>query len=424
MEEQPLDYYKALYQLAVEVNFSTSSEDVLDNIVRSTAMAINAKGCSLMLLTPDRKQLIHTVAYGLSDSYIKKGSLKLDPILQEVLNGNPVAINNVDIDPRVQYRAQALKEGIASMISVPVILRGETTGVLRVYTAKYRQFSFDDIQFLNLAASLGAIALKKAREYESQEKYYEQRLQEKVAQLEQSREDLATVEEAKNKLLSFISMVAHDLKAPLAAIQTYFGVMLGGYTGELSEKHRDLIEKSSARLDALFELISDLLDISRIETGQIVHEMEEVSLKELTGILLEDTQRLAEQKGLSFSADISPDLPKINGSALRLQQLFTNLLSNALKFTPEGGSVSLNLTCRDCEIVGEIEDSGVGIPEQDLPHVFEDFYRATNVEAPGTGLGLPIVNRILEAHGGQIKAQSPSPDSGKGCKFTFILPTG
>ena len=76
------------------------------------------------------------------------------------------------------------------------------------------------------------------------------------------------------------------------------------------------------------------------------------------------------------------------------------------------------------EIVGEIEDSGVGIPEQDLPHVFEDFYRATNVEAPGTGLGLPIVNRILEAHGGQIKAQSPSPDSGKGCKFTFILPTG
>ena len=424
MEERPLDYYKALYQLAVEVYSSTSSEVTLDNIVRSTALAINAKGCSLMLLTPDRKKLIHTVAYGLSDSYIKKGPLQLDPILQEVLKGNPVAINNVEIDPRVQYRAQALNEGIASMISVPVVLRGETTGVLRVYTAEPRQFSFDDIQFLNLAASLGAIALKKAREYESQEKYYEQRLQEKVAQLEQSREDLARVEEAKNKLLSFISMVAHDLKAPLAAIQTYFGVMLGGYTGELSDKHRDLIEKSSARLDALLELISDLLDISRIETGQIVNEMEEVSLGELTASILEDTQRLADEKGLSFSANISPDLPKINGSALRLQQVFTNLLSNAIKFTPEGGSVKLNLIHRDCQILGEIDDTGVGIPEQDLPHVFEDFYRATNVEAPGTGLGLPIVNRILEAHGGQIKAQSPSPDSGKGCKFTFVLPTG
>ena len=176
MEERPLDYYKALYQLAVEVYSSTSSEVTLDNIVRSTALAINAKGCSLMLLTPDRKKLIHTVAYGLSDSYIKKGPLQLDPILQEVLKGNPVAINNVEIDPRVQYRAQALNEGIASMISVPVVLRGETTGVLRVYTAEPRQFSFDDIQFLNLAASLGAIALKKAREYESQEKYYEQRL--------------------------------------------------------------------------------------------------------------------------------------------------------------------------------------------------------------------------------------------------------
>ena len=422
MENRSLDYYKALYDIAVEVYSITSTEAVLNNIVKSTALALNLKGCSLLLLSTNQKQLIHTAAYGLSESYIGKGPMGVGPILADVLKGNPVAVEDVSSDPRVQYQDQAIREGITSMLSVPIILRGETTGVLRVYTSEPRQFSLDDIQFLNLVASLGAIALKKAKEYESQGQYYEQRLKEQVALLEQSREDLARVEEAKNKLLTFISMVAHDLKSPLAAIQTYFGVMLGGYIGEISEKHRELIEKSEARLEGLQELISDLLDISRIETGQIVQEMEEISLSELAGAPVEDAIGLAEQKGIELTANIAPDLPSIHGAPTRLQQLLTNLLSNAIKFTPAGGTIGFTLMEKNGDITGEIRDSGIGIPEQDLPHIFEDFYRATNVDAPGTGLGLPIVKRIVEAHGGRIKTMSPISKTETGCKFTFTLP--
>ena len=124
MENRSLDYYKALYDIAVEVYASTSTEAVLNNIVRSTALALGLKGCSLLLLTPSRKQLIHTAAYGLSDSYIGKGPVGVGPILAEVLKGNPVAVEDVSSDPRVQYREQAVREGITSMLSVPVILRG------------------------------------------------------------------------------------------------------------------------------------------------------------------------------------------------------------------------------------------------------------------------------------------------------------
>ncbi|MCL0073201.1 GAF domain-containing protein [Dehalococcoidia bacterium] len=136
------------------------------------------------------------------------------------------------------YRAQAEKEGIASMLSLPVILRGEIIGVLRIYTAETRRFSSGEIEFLTTVASLGAIALEKAQPYESREQYCEPLVREKVEQLEQARNELAELEKGKDRLLTFISMVAHELKAPLSAIQSYFGVMLGGYSGELNEKQR------------------------------------------------------------------------------------------------------------------------------------------------------------------------------------------
>ncbi len=421
MENKSLDIYKALYDIAVQVYSSTSTETVLNDIVRSTALALGLKGCSLMLLSSNRKQLIHTASYGLSEPYLGKGPVGVGPILAEVLKGNPVAVDDVTTDQRVQYRDQAIREGIVSMLSVPMILRNETTGVLRVYTNEARHFTFDDIQFLHLVASLGAIALKKAREYESQEEYYEQRLREKVNQLETATRDLEKLEEGKKRLLTFMSIVAHDLKSPLAAIQSYFGVMLGGYAGELNDKHRQMIERSSRRIDELLELISDLLDISRIETGQTVQEMKEIWLVELSRNPLDDAQRLAEQKNIQLTASVQSDLPAIYGSPVRIQQLFTNLLSNAVKFTPEGGNVSLSLYERNGFIVGEVKDNGAGIPEEDLEHVFNDFYRASNVEVPGTGLGLPIVKRIVEAHGGEIEVESPCSETGTGCRFMFTL---
>ena len=128
MEDKPLDYYKALYQIATEIDSRMSTRGVLDSIVRSTAETIGVKGCSLMLLTHDRSKLIHIVAFGLSSSYIKKGTINIDPIIDEVLQGNPVLVEDVNTDERIQYKKQAKKEGIVSMLSIPMPDDGPSGG--------------------------------------------------------------------------------------------------------------------------------------------------------------------------------------------------------------------------------------------------------------------------------------------------------
>ena len=197
--------------------------------------------------------------------------------------------------------------------------------------------------------------------------------------------------------------------------------MLGGYSGEVTEKQRNMLERSTYRIKELLNLISDLLDIPRIETGQIVAEMKQLSLSKVVKDSIRDMRELAKQKKLKMEVELAPALPKIYGSAPRLQQAVTNLVSNAINYTPEG-SVTIRVTEVDNEIQVEVMDTGIGIPSEDMPRLFEDFFRASNVETKGTGLGLSITKRIVEAHGGRIWAECPCPETGKGSKFVFALP--
>jgi signal transduction histidine kinase len=182
-----------------------------------------------------------------------------------------------------------------------------------------------------------------------------------------------------------------------------------------------MLERSSQRIKELLTLVSDLLDIPRIETGQIIQEMKDISLKKLIETSVADLHDLAEQRQVKLKVEMPRTLPRIRGSAPRLQQVLTNLLNNAINYTPEG-EVTVKVTRDDGEIKIEIMDTGIGIPAGDLEHIFEDFFRASNVEIKGTGLGLSIAKRIVETHGGRIWAESPCPETGCGSKFVFILP--
>lgn len=173
MEEREQRYYYSLYEIGAAVNSAATPESVLRSIVESVAKALEAKGCSLMLLTPDRKLLLHTAAYGLSDWYIRKGPVSADKSIAEALEGKPVSVFNAIEDDRIQYRKQAKEEGIASMLSVTVMLREEVVGVIRVYTAEPRHFTDADTYFVGAVANLGAIALENARLYDSVKKDYE-----------------------------------------------------------------------------------------------------------------------------------------------------------------------------------------------------------------------------------------------------------
>jgi len=170
VENTERNFYQSLYKVAAIINSAHTTESVLQSIVETVAKTLGARGCSLMLLTIDQKLLIHAAAYGLSDWYVRKGSVSADRSISEALDGKSVAVLDAAKDERVQYQEQARKEGIVSILSVPMILREKVIGVIRIYTTEPRRFSEDDIYFTGAVANLGAISLENARLLETLQK--------------------------------------------------------------------------------------------------------------------------------------------------------------------------------------------------------------------------------------------------------------
>ena len=166
-------YCEDLYRLAATLNSPHSPMDVVHSIVEGVAKAMEVKGCALMLLTPDKKVLLHTASYGLSDWFVRKGPVVVDESMAYTLAGNALVVTDATADSRVQYHKQLMQEGIASVLSVPVNLRNDVIGVMRVYTSTPRYFTESDISFASMAAIFGAIALESSRCYETLQKDYD-----------------------------------------------------------------------------------------------------------------------------------------------------------------------------------------------------------------------------------------------------------
>lgn len=166
MEAKERCYFRAVYQVAVTINSSLEPWRVLRMVAQSAAEALEAKACSIMMLTPDRRELRHGADFGLSEWYVRKGPVRVDSSMSEALQGTAVAVMHAAKDPRVQYGSEAEREGISSMLSVPLRLRGEVIGVVRIYTAEPREFSQDEIDFAEAVGHLGAIALENARSHQ------------------------------------------------------------------------------------------------------------------------------------------------------------------------------------------------------------------------------------------------------------------
>jgi signal transduction histidine kinase len=227
------------------------------------------------------------------------------------------------------------------------------------------------------------------------------------------------LQHTKRTMERILSVIFHDLKAPLAAAESYNRLLLDGFVGELSEEQKNIIQRSSKRLSDLLNLISNMIDFSRVDSGEFREE--EVSLMKVIEDCAETMQPLAVEKGLQLDVALPRQLPVVLGNSGRLKQVVTNLLSNAIKFTPSGG-VTVRAKDEKDHVRVDVIDTGIGIPTEDLPKVFDGFYKGLNVEHRGAGLGLSISKRIVEGHGGKIWATSPTPETGKGSKFTFILP--
>jgi len=220
-------------------------------------------------------------------------------------------------------------------------------------------------------------------------------------------------------LANVLSVASHDLKAPLAAVQSYLGVILGGFAGEITDKQKEMLQRCSIRIFGFLDMIDNILDMSRFEATKM--DIEVLQLSDVVRDSVASVAPLAEEKGIEVEVEIPDGLPQLRGSSKRLQQVVSNLVVNAIKFTPQGGKVSVKVRDTNDHIEVEVADTGIGISAEDLSNIFNDFYRGAHGEGTGAGLGLSIAKKIVEACGGKIWAQSPCPETGVGSKFTFTL---
>jgi two-component system, OmpR family, phosphate regulon sensor histidine kinase PhoR len=216
----------------------------------------------------------------------------------------------------------------------------------------------------------------------------------------------------------FIQTVSHDLRSPLTSIQGYVELM--ERVGPLNEQQRDFVRRVQASVKDVTFLVNELLDLGRVEAG-FDTRMESVQITEILRYTLENLASQAADKSISLTNQVDEALPPVLGNPIRLRQLVDNLLTNAVKYTPDGGSVVARLRSEGDQVVFSVNDTGLGIPLADQPHIFERYYRASNAPrgSQGSGLGLAIVKSIVDNHQGRIWVES-APE--KGTTFYVVLP--
>ncbi len=216
-----------------------------------------------------------------------------------------------------------------------------------------------------------------------------------------------------------IRTVSHQLKTPLTSIRMAIHLLLEEKVGALTEKQAELLVAAREDSERLHEILNSLLDISRLEAGRAQLELQKISPSSIVLDALEPHRRTAQDRGVSLQTDIAEDLPDILVDRIRINHVFDNLLSNALKHTPPGGRITITVSAGETGIQFRISDTGEGIPPASLPRIFEPFFRIPGrVNETGAGLGLAIVKEIVEAHGGTVGVES---QEGKGSVFTFTL---
>ena len=219
----------------------------------------------------------------------------------------------------------------------------------------------------------------------------------------------------------FLSLVSHELRTPLTSIRGYLDLVLDEEAGELNPEQRRFLKAVERNSGRLLRLVGDLLFVAQADAGRLTLERAKVDVAALAADCVEAARPVADQRSIDLQLKAVP-VPALVGDRGRLAQVLDNLVSNALKFTPEGGSVEVRTSTTDDCVRLEVEDSGIGIPAEEQPRLFERFFRAasaTEQAIPGTGLGLAIVKAIVEAHSGRIEVVSAP---GEGTTFLVELP--
>jgi signal transduction histidine kinase len=264
------------------------------------------------------------------------------------------------------------------------------------------------------------LAVKQAyRELEQLNQTLEQRVQQRTRELQTANEKLQELDRLKS---TFVSIVSHELRTPMTSIKGYVENMLDGLTGALTEKQSRSLERVKHNIDRLTRMINELLDLSRIEAGRMELQVGPVSLRDVVAEVVESYQAAAREKAITLRAIPQEGVPLVSGDADKINRILTNLIHNAIKFTPPRGEIRVQTQVRDeAYVETSVIDSGCGIAPTERDKVFDKFYWGDSVpvEERGAGLGLAIAKSLVELHGGRIWVESTP---GEGSRFSFTIP--
>ncbi len=391
---------QTLYNVTKTVSSTLNLNEVLDLIARSAAEAMQARACSIMLVDQSGTTIDTVASFGLGDQVLGAAPIDMDRIhyISEALStGQPTLVPDTSKEDGLPCVEAARAEGLVSILCVPLLVRNRPGGVLCVYGDQPGHFIERDAEFLAALANAGATAVENARAYEA----------------------LEAVDKAKS---DFVRMVTHELRSPLAAVQSMLRLLELGIVEPLTEQQKDLVQRSQRRIAHLLALVKDLLELAagRMELPQSAKRP--VHLRDIIDTVSETMMHRAVAKGVEYIVDLGTEPLSLAGVEDSLERMVMNLVSNAIKYTPSGGIVTVRAWCEDDEIRLRISDTGIGIPEEALPRIFNEFYRASNakeMEVDGTGLGLVIAKDVIKQHGGSISVRS---QEGEGSTFSVRLP--
>ncbi|HEY7246856.1 MAG TPA: ATP-binding protein [Xanthobacteraceae bacterium] len=320
-----------------------------------------------------------------------------------LLEGKVIHIHDIHQDPEYAV-TDVLKLGrIRTMLGVPLLREGAPIGVMALIRSTVQPFSDKQIELVSTFADQAVIAIENVRLFEE--------IQDKSRQLA----------EASQHKSQFLANMSHELRTPLNAILGYTELVLDRVYGETPERMRGVLERIERNGKHLLGLINDVLDLSKIEAGQLVLSLSEYSMKNVVQGAFAAVEPLASEKHIGFTMDVAPSLPRGYGDERRLTQVLLNLVGNAIKFTDKG-EVAVTASATEGMFHVAVRDTGPGISAADQAKLFQEFAQADTTmtkEKGGTGLGLAISKRIIEMHGGKIWVDSTL---GQGSTFSFTVP--
>lgn len=394
--------FKTLYDvyrhISAVVHSSTSLEEVLELVVWKSAEVLGAKGALLRVLNLETQKLEMFSSYGLGEKYVSKGPVSRKKIITDLCRQSKViTIDDILGDPRVQYPQEAWEDGIRMILDIPLILRDDMIGIIRVCFSKQKKFSDDILDFAAAIGELSACAIDKARLIEEQRSEYDH---------------LALHTEKLSALGRMAAGIAHEINNPLAGILLFSTRLRKKVTeGDPVREGLDIIVREATRCKGI---IQDLLEFSRDQEPKKVLASINVIIEKALGIL-ENEFRI---RHISVEKHLSSEMPDSLLDVNLMQQVFVNLLINSVEAIQENGVITIQSRMspdQESQSI-EISDTGCGIPSDNMTKLFEPFF---STKKNGTGLGLAVSYGIIHKHQGHIHVSS---QEGQGARFTVDIP--